>query len=66
MRVKLRQFRQARGMSQEAVAKAVKISRTHYCQIESGEKDPSLKVSLRIKRVFGYVDDDLFTNTRAI
>lgn len=46
------------------MSKAVNISRSHYSQIESGEKDPSLKVSLRIKRVLGYGGDDLFFNQK--
>lgn len=66
MRVKLRELRKALGYSQEAFAKSVGISRTHYCQIESGEKDPSLKVSLRIKKRTGYTGDDIFENAKRV
>ena len=65
MRVKLRELRKAHGYTQTAFAQAVGISRTHYCQIESGEKDPSLKVSLRIKQRIGYTDDDIFLDRKS-
>ena len=64
MRCKLQELRKAHGHTQVTMSKAVNISRSHYSQIESGEKDPSLKVSLRIKRVLGYGGDDLFYNQK--
>lgn len=64
MRVKLRQLRKAAGMTQQELGAQVGISRNHYCQIETGEKNPSLKVSLRIKRVLNYTYDDLFFNQK--
>lgn len=64
MRVKLVKVREARGYTQETFAKAVDISRSHYSQIETGEKDPSLEVALRIKRVLGYANDDIFFNPK--
>lgn len=64
MRVKLRELRAALGYNQTTFAQAVGISRTHYCQIESGEKDPSLKVSLRIKKQVGYNGDDIFLDRK--
>ena len=64
MRVKLKELREAQGYTQTSFAKAIGISRTHYCQIESGEKDPSLKVSLRIKKQLGYSEDDIFFNSK--
>lgn len=64
MRVKLKELREALGYSQTSFAKAIGISRTHYCQIESGEKDPSLKVSLKIKSGIGYSGDDIFFNQK--
>lgn len=64
MRTNLQELRKARGYSQETFSKAVGISRSHLSQIESGEKDPSLKVSLRIKDVLGYTNDDIFFNPK--
>lgn len=62
MRVRLQKLREASGYSQNAFSKSVGISRSHYSQIETGEKEPSLKVAMRIKHVLGYQKDDLFDN----
>ena len=40
------------------------MSRSHYAQIESGDKNPSLKLSLKIKQALGYPYDDLFFNPK--
>ncbi len=64
MRVKLKQMREAAGFSQMSFAKSVGISRSHYSQIETGEKEPSLRVSLRIKKSLSYQNDDLFFNKK--
>lgn len=60
MRVKLVKLREGRGYTQATFSKAVGISRSHYSQIETGEKEPSLKVGLKIKRVLDYQYDDIF------
>lgn len=65
MRTKLTKLREAAGFSQQTFADTVKISRSHYSQIETGEKEPSLKVSLRIKRALKYERDDLFFNQKS-
>lgn len=64
MRAKLRSIREGQGYSQTAFARKVGISRNHYCQIEAGEKNPSLPVAIRIKLELGYARDDLFENKR--
>lgn len=64
MREKLRRLRTAAGYTQQQLSDKVHISRNHYTQIETGEKNPSLKVSLRIKQVLGYPYDDLFFNQK--
>ena len=63
MRVRLRQLRKACGYTQQTFAEATGMSRNHYSQIESGEKNPSLKRALKIKEVLNYMNDDLFENT---
>ncbi len=40
MRVKLQQLREARGYTQQTFSAVVGISRSHYSQIETGEKQP--------------------------
>lgn len=64
MRVKLVKLREGRGYTQQTFSETVGISRSHYSQIETGEKEPSLKVSLKIKRVLGYPYDDIFFNQK--
>ena len=63
MRVKLRRLRESYGFTQKTFSEALGISRTHYTQIETGEKQPSLRLSLRIKKVLDYHNDDIFDNT---
>ncbi len=63
MRVKLQQLREARGYTQQTFSAVVGMSRSHYSQIETGEKQPSLQLALRIKRALDYYDDDIFDNT---
>lgn len=63
MRAKLQQMRKAQGYTQQTFSNAVGISRSHYAQIETGEKAPSLKLAFRIKRMLNYYGDDIFDNT---
>ena len=62
MRAKLQQLREANGYTQQTFSNAVGTSRSHYSQIETGEKQPSLRLELRIKRVLNYYGDDIFDN----
>lgn len=63
MRARLQQLREAYGFTQQTFSEAVGTSRSHYSQIETGEKYPSLRLAMRIKQVLAYTDDDLFENT---
>lgn len=63
MRVKLQQMREVQGFTQQQFSEAVGTSRSHYSQIETGEKQPSLRLALRIKRVLNYYGDDIFDNS---
>jgi len=62
VRAKLQALRKAAGYTQQTFSEKVRVSRSHYSQIESGEKAPSLALSLRIKRALNYPYDDLFFN----
>lgn len=64
MRVKLVRLREGRGFTQDTFSKAAGISRSHYSQIETGEKDPSFKTMLKIKRTLDYNNDDIFFNSK--
>ena len=60
MRTKLIRMRESQGYTQYTFADAVKTSRSHYSQIETGDKTPSLRLAIRIKNVLGYPFDDIF------
>lgn len=62
MRAKLQAMRKAHGFTQQTFSEAIGSSRNHYSQIETGDKQPSLKLALRIKRALGYYGDDIFDN----
>ena len=64
MRTKLVKLRERHGYTQATFSTAVGTSRSHYSQIETGEKNPSLKLSLKIKRVLDYPYDDIFFNAK--
>lgn len=65
MRVKLVELRKARGYTQSGASAVLGISRSHYSQIETGEKSPSLKLAVKIKEVFGYKKDDIFFDAKS-
>lgn len=60
MRVKLRDMRVNNGYTQYSLAEKLNISRSHYSQIESGQKNPSEKLKTMIKVALRYMEDDLF------
>lgn len=62
MRVKLKKMREAQGFTQQALSNTLGISRSHYSQVETGDKQPSLRLALRIKRALNYYGDDIFDN----
>ena len=60
MRKRLIGLRKGAGYTQQTFSDKLGISRSHYAQIESGEKNPSLKLSLKIKGALNYEYDDIF------
>ena len=66
MRAKLQQLRKSNGYTQQTFSAAVGTSRSHYAQIETGDKQPALRLALRIKRVLNYYGDDIFDNTMSV
>ena len=62
MRVKLRQLRLEKNLTQEEMAKLCDITRAYYTNIENAKNLPSLKVAIKIKGVLEYYSDDLFIN----
>lgn len=66
MRAKLQQLRKSLGYTQQTFSAAVGTSRSHYAQIETGDKQPALRLALRIKRALNYYGDDIFDNTMPV
>ncbi len=63
MRAKLKRLRLEQGHTMKALAKKAGISLSRYSQVEAGDKAPSLRLALRIKRALDYYGDDIFDNT---
>ena len=55
-------IRKARSMSQKDVADKAGISQTTYCNIESGKRNPSVKVAQKLGKVLGFDWTELFPN----
>ena len=66
MRAKLKAIREAHGYTQQSFSDLIGISRSHYSQIESGDKQPSLKLAFRIKNALKCYGDDIFDNLMPI
>ena len=66
MRAKLQRLREANGYTQQTFSAALGTSRSHYSQIETGDKQPALRLALRIKRVLNYYGDDIFDDTMPV
>ncbi|RLF91240.1 transcriptional regulator [Thermococci archaeon] len=60
MKNRLREFREAYGLTQEELAKALGVTRQTIIAIEKGKYDPSLKLAFKIARFFGVKIEDIF------
>jgi DNA-binding XRE family transcriptional regulator len=57
---KVQKLRKNLDLSQEALAEALRISRTHMGHIEQGRKSPSMELLEKIARVLKVKVKDLF------
>jgi putative transcriptional regulator len=57
----VKDYRLARGLTQEELAQAVGVSRQSIISIERGRYTPSLALALRFARLFHCLTDELFT-----
>ncbi|ACJ16839.1 Hypothetical transcription regulator [Thermococcus onnurineus NA1] len=60
MKNRVRELREARGLTQEELAKALGVTRQTIIAIEKGKYDPSLKLAFKIARFFGVLIEDIF------
>jgi putative transcriptional regulator len=58
---RIKELRNARGWTQEQLAKAVGVSRQSINSIERDRYVPSLELALTFARVFGCTTDQIFT-----
>lgn len=61
-RLNLTDCRLKLGLKHHEVAKKANISRPYYTNIESGNKDPSLRVARQIAEALGTTVDEIFFN----
>lgn len=59
-KITLQHLRSQLGLTQEAVAKQLGISRCFYTQLENGRRTPSLGVAARMASFYGVNIDDIF------
>ncbi len=57
----LPEFRKKRGLSQQALADLLGVSRQTVISLEKGRYDPSLPLAFKLAHVFSCTIEDLFT-----
>lgn len=58
----LKKFREQKGLTQEELGKAVKVSRQTIIAMEKNNYEPSLGLALNLAKFFGVSVGDLFSN----
>jgi len=64
MQNKVEQLRKSMGLNQEALAKALKVSRQTISSIETGKYNPSLELAFAISIFFGKQIEEIFIYER--
>ena len=60
MKNRLEELRRARGINQEELAKALRVSRQTIGSLENGRYNPSITLAFRIARYFGLSIEEVF------
>lgn len=61
MRTRIRELREEHGLTQEALAREVDVTRQTILFMEKGKYNPSLRLAYRIARVFGRPIEEVFS-----
>lgn len=61
MRNRITELRVEKGLSQQALADLLEVSRQTVISLEKGRFDPSLPLAFRLARQFGLRIEDIFT-----
>jgi len=68
MKTRIRELREKQGLTQEALADRVDVTRQTILFLEKGKYNPSLRLAYRIARVFSVTIEEVFSledeNTR--
>ena len=65
MKNRLEELRRQRGIRQEELALALKVSRQTIGSLENGRYNPSLKLAMDIAKVFSVTVEELFEFTES-
>lgn len=60
MKSEVRELRQQKGLSQEALGRALGVSRQTINAIETGKYDPSLRLAVQLARFFERTVEEVF------
>ncbi|MDH5361973.1 MAG: helix-turn-helix transcriptional regulator [Aigarchaeota archaeon] len=61
MKTRIKQLREKHGLTQEALAVKVNVTRQTILFLEKGKYNPSLRLAHKIARVFGSTIEDVFS-----
>ena len=57
---RIRQGREAKGLTQEELAEALEVSRQTIGSLENGRYNPSILLAFKLARYFGTTIEDIF------
>ncbi len=60
MKNRLEELRTARGMRQDELAEAMRVSRQTISSLENGRYNPSILLAMKLARYFGVTVEELF------
>ena len=66
MKNRVEQLRKERGLSQDAFARAIRVSRQTVSSIENGKYNPSLELAFVISDFFGLPIEEIFLHERSV
>lgn len=62
MRTKLIECRKSLGMTQASLAEAIEVSEVYIRKLESGDRNPSIKLMMKFEKLFGVPIKELFSD----
>ena len=60
MKNRIKELRKERGITQEALAYAVGVTRQTIISLENGRYNPSIQLAFKLARYFGLTVEDVF------